>query len=119
MPGGEDGDGAEEPAGQGVLDGGRVPGPLRHSSPAAGGEDEGLSGAGAQTSRHHRRHHHQEHVVNHLLEEKGRQVIYLTYNFVDKLNDSFTDKNLIVNFHNFLLIVCTYYYLSVTKKSLY
>ena len=77
MPGGEDGDGAEEPAGQGVLDGGRVPGPLRHSSPAAGGEDEGLSGAGAQTSRHHRRHHHQEHVVNYLLEVRGRQTIYL------------------------------------------
>ena len=77
MPGGEDGDGAEEPAGQGVLDGGRVPGPLRHSSPAARGEDEGLSGAG-QTSRHHGRHHHQqEHVANYLLEEKGLQVIYL------------------------------------------
>ena len=72
IPGGENGDRAEEPAGQGVLDGGRVPGPLRHSSPAAGGEDEGLSGAGAQTSRHHRRHYHQEHVVNYLLEERGQ-----------------------------------------------
>lgn len=63
MPGGdEDSHGAQQPALQGGLDGGRVCVPLRHRPPGARGE--GGSGRGAQPSRHHRRQQQQQHVAN-------------------------------------------------------
>ena len=74
VPGGEHSHSTEEPALQGVLDGGRVPVPLRHAQPAAGGE--GGSGGGAQPGRHHHRHHHQQqHVANYVF---TREVLYIS-----------------------------------------